>query len=74
MAEQPPTGTAKRRIARIFLCGDLMTGRGIDQVLPDPCDPLIHESYVKSAADYVRLAEEAMAETPHGLVIAHARS
>lgn len=35
-----------------------MTGRGIDQVLPYPSDPRIYESYVRSAVDYVRLAEE----------------
>jgi len=42
---------------RLFLCGDVMTGRGIDQVLPYPCDPILHEDYVRSALDYVRLAE-----------------
>jgi poly-gamma-glutamate synthesis protein (capsule biosynthesis protein) len=36
-----------------------MTGRGIDQVLPHPCNPRLHESHVKSADDYVRLAEQA---------------
>jgi poly-gamma-glutamate synthesis protein (capsule biosynthesis protein) len=34
-----------------------MTGRGIDQVLPHPSDPTIHEDYVKNAKDYVQLAE-----------------
>jgi poly-gamma-glutamate synthesis protein (capsule biosynthesis protein) len=34
-----------------------MTGRGIDQILPHPCDPRLHESYAESAMDYVRLAE-----------------
>ena len=43
---------------KLFLCGDVMTGRGIDQILPHPCDPSLHENYVKSAMDYVRLAEE----------------
>jgi poly-gamma-glutamate synthesis protein (capsule biosynthesis protein) len=42
----------------LFLCGDVMTGRGIDQVLPHPCDPALYEPYVRSALDYVRLAEE----------------
>jgi poly-gamma-glutamate capsule biosynthesis protein CapA/YwtB (metallophosphatase superfamily) len=42
---------------RLFLCGDVMTGRGIDQVLPHPCDPALHEGYVESALGYVRLAE-----------------
>ena len=44
---------------KIFMCGDVMTGRGIDQVLANPSDPLIHESYMKSAAGYVKLAEQA---------------
>ncbi len=44
---------------KIFMCGDVMTGRGIDQVLANPGDPLIHESYMKSAAGYVKLAEQA---------------
>ena len=34
-----------------------MTGRGIDQILPNAGDPQIHESYLRSSADYVRLAE-----------------
>ena len=42
----------------IFMCGDVMTGRGIDQVLPHPSDPLIHEPYVRSARGYVDLAEK----------------
>lgn len=42
---------------RIFVSGDVMTGRGIDQVLAYPCDPLLHERHVQSAEDYVRIAE-----------------
>jgi hypothetical protein len=42
---------------KIFMCGDVMTGRGIDQVLPHPADPQIHESYLKTAKGYVQLAE-----------------
>ena len=49
---------------RIFLCGDVMTGRGIDQVLWHPCDPRLHERHVTSAADYVRLAEQANGPIP----------
>jgi poly-gamma-glutamate capsule biosynthesis protein CapA/YwtB (metallophosphatase superfamily) len=36
-----------------------MTGRGIDQVLPYPSDPRIHEAYVRDARDYVEIAERA---------------
>jgi poly-gamma-glutamate capsule biosynthesis protein CapA/YwtB (metallophosphatase superfamily) len=43
----------------VFVCGDVMTGRGIDQVLPHPGDPLIHEPYMQSARGYVELAEKA---------------
>jgi poly-gamma-glutamate capsule biosynthesis protein CapA/YwtB (metallophosphatase superfamily) len=42
---------------RLFLCGDVMTGRGIDQILPHPGDPTLQERHVASAIDYVRLAE-----------------
>jgi poly-gamma-glutamate capsule biosynthesis protein CapA/YwtB (metallophosphatase superfamily) len=57
-AEQLPTDPITQQVVRLFLCGDVMTGRGIDQILPHPCDQLLHENYVKSARDYVRLAEE----------------
>ena len=49
---------------RIFLCGDVMTGRGIDQALPHPCSPILHEGYVQSAVDYLRLAERANGPVP----------
>ena len=39
------------------MCGDVMIGRGIDQVLPHPSDPLIHESCIVDAREYVDLAE-----------------
>ncbi len=51
-------------VIRLFLCGDVMIGRGIDQVLAHPCDPALHEGYVRSAMDYVRLAEEANGPIP----------
>lgn len=41
-----------------------MTGRGIDQILSRPCDPRLHERYVTSAEDYVRLAETANGPIP----------
>src|SRR5206468_12123285 len=41
----------------LFLCGDVMTGRGIDQVLPHPGDPVLYESWVHDAREYVKLAE-----------------
>lgn len=60
----PSPSTAADATATIFLCGDVMLGRGIDQILPHPCDPQLHESYVTSASDYVRLAEHASGPIP----------
>lgn len=42
---------------KLFVCGDVMTGRGIDQILAHSSDPVIHELYIKDARDYVKLAE-----------------
>jgi poly-gamma-glutamate synthesis protein (capsule biosynthesis protein) len=46
-------------LVTLFLCGDVMLGRGIDQILPHAVDPTLHESHVKDARTYVRLAERA---------------
>lgn len=43
----------------LFLCGDVMTGRGIDQILPHPAPPRLHEGYLTSAQQYVEIAEQA---------------
>ena len=48
----------------MFMCGDVMTGRGIDQVLPHPGDPIIYEPYMRSARGYVELAEKANGPIP----------
>jgi hypothetical protein len=46
--------STQTEVVKVFLSGDVMTGRGVDQILPDPCDPRIHEPMVKSANEYVR--------------------
>ena len=46
------------------MCGNVMLGRGIDQILPHPGDPVIHESYMKSAEGYVELAERVNGPIP----------
>jgi len=46
------------RDLRLFLCGDVMIGRGVDEILPHPCSPELFESYLRDARDYVGLAEE----------------
>ena len=53
-AAKPSNASA---LITLFMCGDVMTGRGIDQVLPRPSDPRLYESHVKNAARYVELAQ-----------------
>lgn len=48
----------------LFLAGDVMTGRGIDQVLPRSVDPELHEPFVTDARQYVELAEAENGEIP----------
>lgn len=43
----------------LFLSGDVMTGRGIDQILTYPGNPVLHEPYMTSARGYVEIAEAA---------------
>ena len=42
----------------IFLTGDVMTGRAIDQLLPHPGDPTLRETVVSDARTYISLAEQ----------------
>jgi poly-gamma-glutamate capsule biosynthesis protein CapA/YwtB (metallophosphatase superfamily) len=48
----------------LFLCGDIMTGRGIDQILPHSADPRLYEPYLRDARDYVELAEQVNGPIP----------
>ena len=48
----------------LALTGDVMTGRGVDQIMANPCDPVLHEDYVYSALEYVQLAEDAYGPIP----------
>jgi poly-gamma-glutamate capsule biosynthesis protein CapA/YwtB (metallophosphatase superfamily) len=41
----------------LVLAGDVMTGRGVDQILRSPGAPELHEEYVRDARTYVALAE-----------------
>lgn len=56
--------TRDSQTVTLFLCGDVMTGRGIDQVLPRPGNPQLYEPYMTSAKGYVRLAEETNGPIP----------
>jgi poly-gamma-glutamate synthesis protein (capsule biosynthesis protein) len=62
---------AAEATTEIFLCGDVMLGRGIDQVLPFPCNPEIYEGSVRSALDYVHLAERANGSIPSPVALSY---
>lgn len=55
--EVPSASDAGCSAVTLFLCGDVMTGRGIDQALPFRSRPQLYEPYVQSAGEYVALAE-----------------
>ena len=59
---RPPPHNADE--VTLFLAGDVMTGRAIDQVLPHAGSPRIFEPYSESALDYLRLAERASGAIP----------
>ena len=54
----------------ILPCGDVMSGRGIDQAMRRPGDPRLYERFVRSARDYVALAEQASGRY-HGRWLLH---
>lgn len=59
-----PRDTSSPASVTLLLAGDVMTGRGVDQILPHPGNPVIHESYARSALDYVAFAERAHGPIP----------
>ncbi|MFJ8630406.1 CapA family protein [Streptomyces sp. NPDC093568] len=48
----------------LFVCGDVMLGRGVDQILARPGDPALREGYVTDARAYVRMAESVNGPIP----------
>lgn len=62
--EPADSGSVPPSLRKLFLCGDVMTGRGIDQVLPHSCPPEIHEPFVHSALEYVDLADRVSGPIP----------
>lgn len=55
----------------LFLSGDVMPGRGIDQILPHPSSPRLYEPYVVDAGDYVALAESKNGPMPRAVDYAY---
>ena len=56
----------------LLLCGDVMTGRGVDQILPNPGDPRLAEPSVRDARTYVELAEAANGPIPRRVPFSYA--
>jgi poly-gamma-glutamate capsule biosynthesis protein CapA/YwtB (metallophosphatase superfamily) len=52
------------RVVSLFLCGDVMLGRGVDQILPHPGDPALRERCIRDARRYVELAESVNGQIP----------
>ncbi|MEW6221491.1 MAG: CapA family protein [Thermodesulfobacteriota bacterium] len=59
------------RPVTLFLAGDVMTGRAIDQILPHASDPQLYEPYVQDARDYLRLAEARSGPIPRPVAFAY---
>ncbi|MEV0600402.1 CapA family protein [Streptomyces sp. NPDC050315] len=57
-------GTRGTGLVTLFLSGDVMLGRGVDQVLAHPGDPELREDWVRDARAYVELAEAASGPIP----------
>ncbi|MFE0350318.1 CapA family protein [Streptomyces griseoluteus] len=51
-------------VVTLFLGGDVMLGRGVDQILPHPGVPALREEYIRDARAYVDLAEAANGPIP----------
>ncbi|ADE14645.1 poly-gamma-glutamate synthesis protein (capsule biosynthesis protein) [Nitrosococcus halophilus Nc 4] len=64
MEPAEPKSQENSNLITLFLCGDVMTGRGIDQILPYSNHPAIHEPYMDMATDYVKLAEKVNGPIP----------
>ncbi|QPP05663.1 CapA family protein [Streptomyces bathyalis] len=48
----------------LSLCGDVMPGRGVDQILPHPGAPELREGFMRDARAYVELAETVSGSIP----------
>ncbi|HEY8554316.1 MAG TPA: CapA family protein [Burkholderiales bacterium] len=59
-----PSETRSDPELTLFLCGDVMTGRGVDQILRHPSAPHLYEPAARDAREYVHLAEAAVGQLP----------
>src|SRR5262245_28695327 len=64
--EVQPTRQSIKPVS-LFLFGDVMTGRCINQVLLHPVHPVLYESCVRDARQYIELAETAHGPIPRSV-------
>lgn len=50
-----------------MLTGDVMCGRGIDQIMPFHSSPLLYEPWIRDAREYIQIAEEAHGAVPRNV-------
>ncbi|MFD2512304.1 CapA family protein [Pontibacter locisalis] len=60
----PANSLPQAKEISLFLSGDVMIGRGVDQILPNSVAPRIYEPYVKDARDYISIAERKSGDIP----------
>jgi poly-gamma-glutamate capsule biosynthesis protein CapA/YwtB (metallophosphatase superfamily) len=62
--EPSPSKHETQGRVKLVLCGDVMLGRGIDQIQRHATEPELHEGVVQDARTYVALAERANGPIP----------
>lgn len=62
-----PSPTHNAHELDLLFGGDVMLGRGIDQILRNPSDPVLYEGYIKDARGYLYLAERTNGPVPRNV-------
>jgi poly-gamma-glutamate synthesis protein (capsule biosynthesis protein) len=64
VTDRAANGPASHGAVTLFLGGDVMLGRGMDQILSHPGDPRLRERSVTDARDYIALAARLTGSIP----------
>lgn len=67
MSSSAVNPTCKTPATKLLLTGDVMIGRGVDQILTFPSNPVIYEGYMKSALGYIEIAERISGVIPRSV-------
>ncbi len=63
-ADQSSRSSRNPNVVTVLLGGDVMLGRGVDQILPHPGESELREPHLRDARGYVRLAEHTNGPIP----------